>query len=146
MQLKLLMDRGKDREYFPEPAKSLFIEKNLEEKEEAKREFERTGLNINYVFGSRHLGDFLGPREELEEWMQLKVEAWDHGVCNLDKIANWYPQLAYAGLGISLQIEWQYLQRTVPEVGSLMGPIEDDLREAFLPALFGGEEVSANLR
>ena len=27
-----------------------------------------------------------------------------------------------------------------------MGPIEDALREDFLPALFGGEEVSANLR
>ena len=47
---------------------------------------------------------------------------------------------------MSLQIKWQYLQRTVPGVGSLMGPIEDSLIEAFLPALFGGEEVSANLR
>ena len=27
-----------------------------------------------------------------------------------------------------------------------MDPIEDALREAFLPAFFGGEEVSANLR
>ena len=27
-----------------------------------------------------------------------------------------------------------------------MVPIEDDLREAFFPALFGGEEVSADLR
>ena len=26
-----------------------------------------------------------------------------------------------------------------------MGPIEDSLREAFFPELFGGEEVSANL-
>ena len=45
-----------------------------------------------------------------------------------------------------LQLKCQYLQRTVPGVGSLMGPIEDSLIEAFLPALFGGEEVSANLR
>ena len=28
----------------------------------------------------------------------------------------------------------------------MMGPIEDSLRDAFLPALFGGEEVSTNLR
>ena len=27
----------------------------------------------------------------------------------------------------------------------MMGPIEDAVREAFLPALFGGEEVSADL-
>ena len=45
-----------------------------------------------------------------------------------------------------IHIEWQYLQRIVTEVGFLMGPIEDALREAFFPALFGGEEVGAELR
>ena len=44
------------------------------------------------------------------------------------------------------QIEWQYLQRTVPGVGSLIGVIEDSIREAFFPALFRGEEVSVDLR
>ena len=48
-QLILLIDRGPDRGYFPEPAKSLFIANNPEKKEAAKREFERTGLNLNYV-------------------------------------------------------------------------------------------------
>ena len=33
---------------------------------------------------------------------------------------------------------------TIPGVGSLMGTIEEALREAFLPSLFGREEVSAN--
>ena len=91
-------------------------------------------------------GAFLRPREELDEWVRPKVEAWAHGVRTLDKIAKQYPQLAYYGLGMSLQIEWQYLQRTVPGVGTMMGPIEDTLREDFFPALFGGEEVSADLR
>ena len=36
-QHRLLMERGTDRGYFPEPAKSLFIAENPEEKEEAKR-------------------------------------------------------------------------------------------------------------
>ena len=47
---------------------------------------------------------------------------------------------------MSLQIEWQYLQRNVPGVGFLMGPIEDSLREAFFPAIFGLKEVSDDLR
>ena len=88
----------------------------------------------------------MGTREELEEWLRPKVDAWANGVRILAKTAKRYPQSAYAGLGVSLQLEWQYLQRTVPGVGSLMGPIEDSLRDAFLPALFGGEEVSTNLR
>ena len=45
-----------------------------------------------------------------------------------------------------LHPKWQYLQRTVTGVGYLMVPIEDALREVLLPALFGGEEVSAELR
>ena len=120
-------------------AKSLFIAENPEEKEETKREFEQTGLNINYVDGSQYMGRFLGPREELEDWVRPKVEAWSHRVCTLAKISKRYPQSIYAGLGMSLQIECQYLQRTVPGVGTIMGPIEDALREAFFPALFGEE-------
>ena len=38
---------------------------------------------------------------------------------------------------MSLQSEWQYLQRTVPGVGTLMGPIEEALREKCFPSLFG---------
>ena len=43
---------------------------------------------------------------------------------------------------MSLQLEWQFLQRTVPRVGTLMDPIEEALREKFFPALFGGEEIT----
>ena len=78
--------------------------------------------------------------------MRPKVEAWTHRVHTLSKIVNWYPQLEYSRLRMSLQIEWQYLQRTVHEFGSLTGPIEDALKEAFFLALFGGEEVSTDLR
>ena len=43
-----------------------------------------------------------------------------------------------------LQLDSQYLQRTVPGVGTLMGPIQEALREKFFPALFGGEDISTN--
>ena len=78
--------------------------------------------------------------------MSPKVEARDHWVRTLSKIAKRYSQSAYAGLGISLQLEWQYLQRNAPGVGSLIGRIEKSIREAFFPAFFGGEEVSTDLR
>ena len=47
---------------------------------------------------------------------------------------------------MTLQLEWQYLQRTVPGVGNLMDPIEEALREKFFPTLFGGEEINADFR
>ena len=74
------------------------------------------------------------------------METWAHGVRVLGKISRLHPQSAYAGLGMSLQLEWQYLQRTVPGVGTLMGIIEEALREKFFPALFGGEEINAEFR
>ena len=47
---------------------------------------------------------------------------------------------------MSLQLKWQYLQRTVPGVGTLMGPIEEALRENIFPSLCGGEEFTAEFR
>ena len=43
-----------------------------------------------------------------------------------------------------LQLEWQYLQSTVPGVVTLIGPIEEALREKLLPVPFREEEINAN--
>ena len=61
-QLRLLMDRNLRQGYLPEPAKLLFISVNLEDKEAARREFERSGLNINYLDGRQYLGAYWVPR------------------------------------------------------------------------------------
>ena len=46
-----------------------------------------------------------------------------------------------------LQSEWQYLKRTVPGVGTLMGPIVEALREKPPPPLaIQGEEIDADFR
>ena len=39
---------------------------------------------------------------------------------------------------MSLQQEWQYLQRVVPGSGASFQPIEDALRDVFIPALLQG--------
>ena len=137
-QLRLLMDQGAHWGYFLEPYKLLFIKDSPGEKEAARQEFERVGLHITYIDGSRYLGDYLGTSEELETWVRPKVEAWAHGVHTLDKISKRYPQLAYAGLGMPLHLEWHYLQRTVPGVSIQIGPVEDSLRDAFFPTILGG--------
>ena len=132
------MKRGADWVYFPEPAKSLFISDTPGQEAGAKREFAVEGLTLNFVSSSRYLGAYLGPQAELEAWVKPQVEAWAHGVKVLAKIAQRHPQSAYAGLGMLLKLEWQYLQRTVPGVGTLMGPIEEALREKFPPRYSGG--------
>ena len=59
--LKLLMKRGLDRGYFPEPTKSLFISDTSVQEVASKREFSVEGLTLNFVSGSRYLGAYLGP-------------------------------------------------------------------------------------
>ena len=121
--LKLLMKRGLDRGYLIEPAKYLFILNTPVQEEAAKREFAIKGLTLNFVSSSRYLGAYLGPRDQLEAWVKPQMEAWVHRVRVLGKISRRQPQSDYDGLGMSLQLEWKYLQRTVPEVGTLMGTI-----------------------
>ena len=117
------MKRGPERGYLPEPAKSLFILDTPGKEEAPKREFPIEGLTPNFVSGSRYLGAYLGLRYQFEAWVKPQVEAWAHRVRVLGKISQQHPQESYAGLGMSLQLEWQYLQRTIPGVGTLMGPI-----------------------
>ena len=135
------MRRRPDWEYFPNPAKSLFISDTPGQEAGAKREFSAEGLTPNFVSGSRYLGAYLSPQAELEVWVKPQVEAWAPRVKVLAKIGRRHPQLAYTSLGMSVQSEWQYPQRTVPGVGTLMGPIEEALREKFLPC-YSGEKIS----
>ena len=52
VQLKLLMDLGPGRGYFPKTDKSLVIADNSEGEEAERRKFEQAGINLNYVGGS----------------------------------------------------------------------------------------------
>ena len=82
----------------------------------------------------------------MEASVRPQADAWAHGVRILGKISKRHPQSEFYGLGISLQFEWQYLQRTVPIVGIMMVPIEETLRETLVPTLFGGVEVDTDFR
>ena len=64
------MERGVDRGYFPNPAKSLFILDTPGQEEVARREFVVEGLELNFFCGSRYLGEYLGPQEDLEVWLK----------------------------------------------------------------------------
>ena len=81
------MRRRPDQGYLPEPTKPLFVSDNLGQDKAAKPEFASGGLILNFVSGSRYLGAYLGPQEELEAWVKPQVEAWAHGVKVFAKIS-----------------------------------------------------------
>ena len=73
--LKMLMKKGTDQGYFPNPAKSLFISDTTGQEEAVRREFVAGGLELNFVSGSRYLGAYLVPQEELTASVKPQVEA-----------------------------------------------------------------------
>ena len=62
--LKLLMERGSDQGDLLDPSKSLFTTDLLDQEDAENMEFSVEGLELNFGGGSRHLGAYLGPRQE----------------------------------------------------------------------------------
>ncbi|KAL7474208.1 hypothetical protein ACHAW6_000196, partial [Cyclotella cf. meneghiniana] len=72
-----------------------------------------------------------------DRWLRPKIDSWVHGVKQLAAVATRFPHSAYAGLVSCLAAEWQYVCRIVPDIGPLLAPIEQALRDTFLPAVIG---------
>lgn len=134
----LLQRFGPDRGYFPEPEKSILICRDADQSQ-AKRQL--SAYHFQYTTGARYLGGFIGSPHDQAEWLKPQIDAWCFGVRALAKAAVQYPQTAYAGLCKSLQSEWLYLQRVLPECGEAFAPLEQTIRERFLPALVGEKDA-----
>ena len=142
--MRQLMEEGPPRGYYPEPSKSIVVCRAADE-DTFRHDLDE--FSFSFCRGSRYVGGFVGDDNTLQEWLTPKLENWRHGVRVLARIARRYPQSAFAGLRLSLQNEWQYLQRVLPDSSAIFQPLADAITEDFLPALFGAtpEEI-ANLR
>ena len=103
-------------------------------------------LGFNIVTGYRYLGGYIGDSDDEAEWIAEKVGDYVAAISELAKVAKRFPQAAYAGMVKSLQQEWQFLQRVTRGTSAAFADVETALREKFLPALFGEDEIDANRR
>jgi len=55
----------------------------------------------------------------------------------MTKASESQPQAAQMALTKSLQFEWAYLQRVVPNCGDAFAPLRDTIKQKFWPAVFG---------
>ena len=56
----------------------------------------------------------------------------------LAKAAGSQPQAAFAALSKSVQFEWRFLQRVIPNCSALFSLLEDAIHNIFWSSLFGG--------
>ena len=127
--------KGPARGYFPEPTKSILVvsEQNVPRATEYFR-----GIGMKIVTGGHYLGGFVGERGTERQWVKTKVEGRAESVKMFTGVAHKHPQSVYAGLQKSLQQEWAFVQWVTPGTGDQFGPVEEEIANAFLPALFEG--------
>jgi hypothetical protein len=120
--MTLLQRLGPERGYFPEPANSIVI-CSPEDRPRAEELLE--AFSFKFTDGYRYVGGFLGSDAAVSLWLPPQIQQWVSGVASLAKVTKRYPQTAYAGLTKSLQQEWQYLQRGVPNCRPAFEPVEE---------------------
>ena len=104
--------------------------------EEVTTLFEGTGVAMT-VEGRQHLGAAIGTPAFIQNYAQKKMAGWVKEVEHLSSIAISQPHAAYAAFTHGLIHKWTYLSRIIPNLEELFKPLEDTIRQQFLPSLTG---------
>ena len=131
---QLLQTEGPKYGYFPEPKKCVLIV-HPNAITHAKEYFK--SLQFEISTGNRFLGGFIGDEEEMTRYVNKKIYSWTTAVEDLAFAAQHHPQTAYCGLTKSLQHEWNFLLRTVPNIAQNFAPLQQSMDKFFIPNLFG---------
>ena len=77
------------------------------------------------------------------QFVREKVDVWVDCVDKLSKAAIKAPQAAFASLTKSLQCEWDFLQRVVPDCADAFTPLNEKIKKQFFPAMLGAGVTEA---
>ena len=107
----------------------------------AKSTFQNGGVKV--VTGLRFFGGIVGEREYCVQFVREKVDVWVDCVDKLSQAAVKTPQAAFASLTKSLQCEWDFLQRVVPDFTDAFTPLNKKIKKQFFPAMLGAGVTEA---
>ena len=100
--------------YYPEPSKSFVV---IGKHCRAKAEDLCPDLGVQVVTGNRYLGGFIGDLHDRDVFVHNKVNKWVNYVHTFSDIALIQPKLGYTAVTRSLQHEWTFLLRVLPDCG-----------------------------
>ena len=95
--------------------------------------FRDTAINVT-IEGHKHLGEALGSRSFLQEFVGEKVDEWVNEVTKLADFAISQPQASCAAFTFDLRHRWTYFLRTLPDIAELLEPLERAINEVLIPA------------
>ena len=121
--------------YFPEPCKTVLVVKESVYSK-AREAFDGTGVLIT-TEGQKHLGAVIGSEEFRCKYVSDLVTVWVKEVETLSDIAKSDPHSSYSAYTHGLVHKWTYFQRTIPQCSELYQPVENSIRNSFIPAITG---------
>ena len=68
------------------------------------------------------------------QFVREKIDVWIDCADKLSQAAVKAPQAAFASLRKSLQCEWDFLQRVVPDCADAFKPLNEKIKKQFFPA------------
>ena len=131
-----LLHIGPKYGYYPKAIKTVLIIKDHSLLDLASELFAGTGVQIT-LQGQRHLGATIGNENFKNIYVSKKVEKWVKDVNDLAKIAVDEPQVGLSAYTKSICHRWTFVQRTISDTSSLFTPLENCLRESFIPSIIG---------
>ena len=140
----LVNDKGPIIGYTPNANKSVLIVKP-ELYGIAEEIFKDSGVIITKD-GMRHLGAAIGTEEFKKKYMGDKVNEWVKEVEGLAIIAKTEPHAAYSAYTHGLQHRWSFVMRTIPDISTLLRPLENSIRNVLLPVLLRSRALGDNER
>ena len=72
------------------------------------------------------------------EYVDKLVKDWNNKLCILSTVAESQPQAAYSAFVSGYKNKLSYFIRTIPDISNLLLPVEDTIRNRFMPAITGG--------
>ncbi|CAB3982848.1 Hypothetical predicted protein [Paramuricea clavata] len=130
---------------FPKSKQNTHLIVKSEFEEEAIKVFEGTGIKVTSE-GHEMLGSAIGSHDFVKTFTAEKIDVFVNEIEDFAKIAEHYPQSAYAAFSHCIVSKWRYLMRTVEDIDSLFEPLEDSINQVFIPALTGRSHCNANER
>ena len=141
--LPILETRGPAYGYYTNAAMSVLLVKpqflNI-----AREVFADTALHVT-ADGHRHLGAGLGTEQYCNQYV-AQVEQWCEEFNRLATYALSQLQAAYTAFSQGLKHKWSFIVRTLPGAADLQQPLEDVIRNDFIPTLTGRHQPNSMIR
>ena len=131
----LLLSTGPSYGYFPSAAKTYLLVKK-DWVAAANETFGDTGISIESN-GRRVLGSPIGSPEFIRESVSNNISDWVSQLELLAEIAVPHPQAAFSAFVHGFSSKWTFLSRTCPGIDDLFQPLENSIRQKFIPSLTG---------